>query len=90
MRKLCYFLIAFFATTLAAAKPPATPSVTKQTAAVVAANPNHAEAHYQLGMALVNEGNLAGAATEFETYLKIAPAGPNAAQAKALVAQLKK
>jgi tetratricopeptide (TPR) repeat protein len=58
--------------------------------AVVAANPNHAEAHYQLGMALVNEGNLAGAATEFETYLKIAPAGPNAAQAKALVAQLKK
>ena len=35
------------------------------------ANPNHAEAHYQLGMALVNEGNLAGAATEFETYLKL-------------------
>jgi hypothetical protein len=24
-------------------------------------------------MALVNEGNLAGAATEFETYLKLAP-----------------
>jgi len=62
----------------------------KQFEAVVAANPNHAEAHYQLGMALVNEGNLAGAATEFETYLKIAPSGPNAAQAKALVAQLKK
>ena len=54
------------------------------------ANPNHAEAHYQLGMALVNEGNLAGAATEFETYLKLAPEGPNAATAKALVAQLKK
>src|SRR5439155_10597624 len=36
----------------------------------VAANPNHAEAHYQLGMALVNEGNLAGAAGEFETYVK--------------------
>ena len=45
-------------------------------------NPNHAEAHYQLGMALVNEGNLAGAATEFETYLKLAPSGPNAATAK--------
>ena len=28
--------------------------------------PNHAEAHYQLGMALVNEGKLAEAATEFE------------------------
>ena len=32
----------------------------KQFEGVIAANPNHAEAHYQLGMALVNEGNLAG------------------------------
>jgi hypothetical protein len=38
----------------------------------------------------VNEGNLANAATEFETYLKLAPEGPNAATAKGLVAQLKK
>ena len=52
--------------------------------AAIAANPNHAEAHYQLGMALVNEGNLAGAATEFETYLKLAPTGPNAATAKGI------
>ena len=51
----------------------------KQFEGAIAANPNHAEAHYQLGMALVNEGNLAGAATEFETYLKLAPDGPNAA-----------
>ena len=56
----------------------------------IQANPNHAEAHYQLGMALVNEGNLTGAATEFETYMKLAPDGPNSATAKALVAQLKK
>ncbi len=35
-------------------------------------------------------GQLAGAATEFETYLKLAPDGPNAATAKSLVAQLKK
>ena len=56
----------------------------------VAADPNHAESHYQLGMVLVNEGNLPGAAGEFETYVKLAPNGPNAAQAKALVAQLKK
>ena len=56
----------------------------------IAANPSHAEAHYQLGMALVNEGNLQGAATEFDTYLKLAPTGPNAATAKSLVAQLKK
>ncbi|PYQ81889.1 MAG: hypothetical protein DMG03_18855 [Acidobacteria bacterium] len=41
-------------------------------------------------MALVNEGNLPKAADEFETYLKLAPNGPNATQAKALVAQLKK
>ena len=58
--------------------------------AAIQANPNHAEAHYQLGMALVNEGNMAGAATEFETYTKLAPDGPNAATAKALLAQLKK
>jgi hypothetical protein len=41
-------------------------------------------------MALVNEGNLAGAGAEFETYLKLSPDGPNAATAKSLVAQLKK
>jgi len=41
-------------------------------------------------MALVNENNLAGAATEFETYLKLAPTGPNAATAKGLLATLKK
>jgi gamma-glutamyltranspeptidase/glutathione hydrolase len=39
LRKLCYLLIASFVTTLAAAKPPITPAVGQQTAAVVAANP---------------------------------------------------
>ena len=58
--------------------------------APIAANPNHAESHYQLGMALVNEGNLAGATTEFETYLKLAPEGPNAATAKGILGSLKK
>ena len=66
------------------------PEAKKQFEAAIAANPNHAESHYQLAMALVNEGNLAGAATEFNTYLKLAPDGPNAATAKALVAQLPK
>lgn len=65
------------------------PDAKKAFEAAVAANPSHAEAHYQLGMALVNEGNMAGAATEFDTYLKLAPDGPNSATAKALVAQLK-
>lgn len=57
---------------------------------VIAGSPNHAEAHYQLGMALVNEGNLKGAGAEFDTYLKLAPNGPNAATATALRAQLPK
>lgn len=66
------------------------PEAKKQFEGAVAANPNHAESHYQLGMALVNEGNLAGAATEFETYLKLAPTGPNAATAKGILSSLKK
>jgi tetratricopeptide (TPR) repeat protein len=66
------------------------PEAKKQFEGAIAANPNHAESHYQLGMALVNEGNLAGAATEFETYLKLAPEGPNAATAKGILGSLKK
>jgi tetratricopeptide (TPR) repeat protein len=65
----------------------------KQFEGAVAANPNHAEAHFQLGMTLVNEGTppaLAAAATEFETYLKLAPAGPNSATAKAVLGSLPK
>ncbi len=58
--------------------------------AAIAANPNHAESHYQLGMALVNEGKLKEAGEQFNTYLKMSPDGPNAATAKALVAQLPK
>jgi len=58
--------------------------------AAIAANANHAESHYQLGMALVNEGKLAEAGSEFNTYLKLSPEGPNAATAKALIAQLPK
>ena len=62
----------------------------KQFEGAIAANPNHAESHYQLGMAMVNEGNLPGATTEFETYLKLAPEGPNAATAKGILGSLKK
>lgn len=52
--------------------------------------PDHADSHYQLAMCFVNLGKLPEAATEFEAYLKLAPEGQDAAQAKALVAQLKK
>jgi len=62
----------------------------KQFEAAIAARPDHAESHYQLGMALVNEGNLPAAGAEFETYLKLAPTGPNAATAKGILATIKK
>ena len=54
------------------------------------ANPSHPESNYQLGMALLNEGNVAGAITSFEKYLSLAPTGQYAAQAKGMLAQLKK
>ena len=54
------------------------------------ANPSHADAHYQLGMALLNEGKLAEAVAAFESYVKLAPEGQYAAQAKGMIAQLKK
>jgi tetratricopeptide (TPR) repeat protein len=53
-------------------------------------DPNYADAHFQLGMALLNEGKLAEAVGSFETYLKLAPTGQFAGQAKSMVAQLKK
>ena len=54
------------------------------------ANPNHAESNYQLGMALLNEGKMPDAIASFEKYLQLAPTGQYAAQAKAMLAQLKK
>jgi tetratricopeptide (TPR) repeat protein len=52
-------------------------------------NDAYAPAHYQLGMAQLNQGEIPAAVASFETYLKLAPEGEFAAQAKALVAQLK-
>jgi Tfp pilus assembly protein PilF len=54
------------------------------------ANPNHAEANFQLGMAQLNGGDIPGAIAAFEKYLSIAPTGQFAAQAKGMLAQLKK
>ena len=53
-------------------------------------NASHADAHFQLGMALLNEGKLPEAVTSFESYLKLAPDGQYATQAKGMIAQLKK
>lgn len=57
---------------------------------VIKLNPQHADAHYQLGMCFVNLGNLSEAAGMFEKYLSIAPDGQYAQQAKLLASQLKK
>ena len=56
----------------------------------LAANPNHAESNFQFGMALLNEGKLPEAIASFEKYLSLSPDGQFAAQAKAMLAQLKK
>jgi tetratricopeptide (TPR) repeat protein len=52
-------------------------------------NPEFAPAHFQLGMAQLNEGQIPDAVASFETYLRLAPQGEFAAQATAMVAQLK-
>lgn len=56
----------------------------------IAANPNMADAHYQLAMANLNLGQMAEAVAAFEAYLKVAPDGPHAAEAKNAIAALKK
>lgn len=55
----------------------------------VQASPTHADARFQLGMALLNEGKIPEAVASFEEYMKLAPTGQFAAQAKAMLAQLK-
>ena len=57
--------------------------------AAVKANDKHAEAHFMLGQAYLNTGKLPEAAKEFETYIKIAPTGPNAEKAKTNYEMLK-
>jgi tetratricopeptide (TPR) repeat protein len=49
----------------------------------VKVDPAHADSHFMLGRVLINLGKLGEAATEFETYLKLAPSGPNAKEAQA-------
>ncbi|PYR61507.1 MAG: hypothetical protein DMF85_02045 [Acidobacteria bacterium] len=52
-------------------------------------DPNLADAHYWLGMSLVNEGKLPEAKPHFEEYLKLAPTGQYAEQAKGVIAAIK-
>ena len=48
-----------------------------------------ADAHYWLGMALVNEGKMPDAKAPFKEYLKLAPTGQYAETAKAILATIK-
>ena len=52
--------------------------------------PDMADAHYQLAMANLNLGLIPDAVTAFEGYLKVAPNGPRAEEAKNAIAALKK
>ena len=61
----------------------------EQFTAAVAANPGHAESHFMLGQVNLNLGKLPDAAKEFETYVKLAPNGPNAKDAASKVEMLK-
>jgi Tfp pilus assembly protein PilF len=65
------------------------PKAQEHFAAAVAANANHAEAHFMLGRTNLNLGKLPEAAKEFETYVKIAPTGPNAKEAQTNFEMLK-
>jgi Flp pilus assembly protein TadD len=48
-------------------------------------DPKNADAHYWLGMALVNEGNMADAGKHMKEYLSLAPTGQYADTAKAIL-----
>ena len=56
----------------------------------IALQPTMAEAHYYLGMCLINEGNIPQAKASLEEYLKLAPTGTNAPTAKAILESLPK
>ena len=55
----------------------------------IALDPKMADAHFQLGMALVNQNKLPEAKKAFQEYLKLDPTGSNAAMAKSMIAAIK-
>jgi tetratricopeptide (TPR) repeat protein len=52
--------------------------------------PDNAAAHYQLGLAYVNLAKFKEAVVELEAFVKLKPKDPKAAEAKSLVADLRK
>jgi tetratricopeptide (TPR) repeat protein len=53
-------------------------------------NPDYGPAWHELGVALLGTGDMAGAVTALESYLKVSPDAPDAAELRSLVASLKK
>jgi tetratricopeptide (TPR) repeat protein len=66
------------------------PEATAQFEQAIKADATYAPPHYHYGMALLNQGKLPEALAEFDSYLKLAPSGEFAGQAKAMLSQLKK
>ena len=62
------------------------PGATTEFKDAVAKEPNNALAHYSLGNALADGGKLADAIAEWESYLKLAPDGPQAKAAEKKIA----
>jgi tetratricopeptide (TPR) repeat protein len=60
----------------------------EQFEAAIKADPNMANAHYQLGMANLNLGQIPAARAAFEGYLKVAPTGEKAAEVQTFLKQL--
>jgi tetratricopeptide (TPR) repeat protein len=58
--------------------------------AATKAKPDYAEAHYWLGMANLNTGQMPAARSAFEAYLKYAPTGSHAEEVKTFLTQLPK
>lgn len=57
---------------------------------VLEKNPNHPKAHLQLAYTMVNLGDFPGAISHFESFLKLSPKDDRAAEAKAVMDELKK
>ncbi len=65
------------------------PEAMKAFERTLAKDPNHAKAHYVLGLALASSGNNAKAKEHIEAFLKLAPNDPDAKEAQEMLGYLK-